>query len=378
MRASSRLPPPRPLRADRPQRAPPGGEERMCPANAVRRAGRHRKDGIAGPISVRRGRRDFGNPAVRNRTGRASPRRPRPFEMSRKPTRRPPVRTICEFRFGVRPPLRTAGKRCAGKSCRKGPEKDAPEPAPRQCGRKSRCCAKTRQRTPKPTEPRQVRRQELPEGIGKGCAGTHTAAMRPGKPMLRRDTTTHPETHRTETKVRRQELPEGAGKGCAGTRTAAMRPGKPMPRKDTTTHPETHRTETKVRRQELPEGAGKGCTGTRTAAMRPGKPMPRKDTTTHPETHRTETKVRRQELPEGAGKGCTGTRTAAMRPGKPMPRKDTTTHPETHRTETGAPPRQSLRAAEIRPVGRRRKRTRIAPPEGRKRTLRPAKRTALL
>ena len=243
MRASSRLPPPRPLRADRPQRAPPGGEERMCPANAVRRAGRHRKDGIAGPISVRRGRRDFGNPAVRNRTGRASPRRPRPFEMSRKPTRRPPVRTICEFRFGVRPPLRTAGKRCAGKSCRKGPGKDAPEPAPRQCGRESRCCAKTRQRTPKPTEPRQVRRQELPEGTGKGCAGT---------------------------------------------------------------------------------------------------------------------------------------RTAAMRPGKPMPRKDTTTHPETHRTETGAPPRQSLRAAEIRPVGRRRKRTRIAPPEGRKRTLRPAKRTALL
>lgn len=155
MRASSRLPPPRPLRADRPQRAPPGGEERMCPANAVRRAGRHRKDGIAGPISVRRGRRDFGNPAVRNRTGRASPRRPRPFEMSRKPTRRPPVRTICEFRFGVRPPLRTAGKRCAGKSCRKGPGKDAPEPAPRQCGRESRCCAKTRQRTPKPTEPRQ-------------------------------------------------------------------------------------------------------------------------------------------------------------------------------------------------------------------------------
>ena len=133
-----------------------------------------------------------------------------------------------------------------------------------------------------------------------------------------------------------------------------------------------------VRRQELPEGAGKGCTGTRTAAMRPEKPMLRKDTTTHPETHRTETKVRRQELPEGAGKGCAGTRTAAMRPGKPMPRKDTTTHPETHRTETGAPPRQSLRAAEIRPVGRRRKRTRIAPPEGRKRTLRPAKRTALL
>ena len=178
--------------------------------------------------------------------------------------------------------------------------------------------------------------------------------------------------------VRRQELPEGIGKGCAGTHTAAMRPGKPMLRRDTTTHPETHRTETKVRRQELPEGAGKGCAGTRTAAMRPGKPMPRRDTTTHPETHRTETKVRRQELPEGAGKGCTGTRTAAMRPGKPMPRKDTTTHPETHRTETGAPPRQSLRAAEIRPVGRRRKRTRIAPPEGRKRTLRPAKRTALL
>ena len=146
---------PRPLRADRPQRAPPGGEERMCPANAVRRAGRHRKDGIAGPISVRRGRRDFGNPAVRNRTGRASPRRPRPFEMSRKPTRRPPVRTICEFRFGVRPPLRTAGKRCAGKSCRKGSEKDVPELTPRQCGRESRCCAETRQPTPKPTEPRQ-------------------------------------------------------------------------------------------------------------------------------------------------------------------------------------------------------------------------------
>ena len=46
--------------------------------------------------------------------------------------------------------------------------------------------------------------------------------------------------------------------------------------------------------------------------------------------------------------------------------------------DKGTPPRQSLRAAEIRPVGRRRKRTRIAPPEGRKRTLRPAKRTALL
>ena len=45
----------------------------------------------------------------------------------------------------------------------------------------------------------EVRRQELQEGAGKGCAGTRTAAMRPGKPMLRKDTTTHPETHRTET-----------------------------------------------------------------------------------------------------------------------------------------------------------------------------------
>ncbi len=45
----------------------------------------------------------------------------------------------------------------------------------------------------------EVRRQELPEGAGKGCTGTRTAAMRPEKPMLRKDTTTHPETHRTET-----------------------------------------------------------------------------------------------------------------------------------------------------------------------------------
>lgn len=45
--------------------------------------------------------------------------------------------------------------RCAGKSCRKGSEKDVPELTPRQCGRESRCCAETRQPTPKPTEPRQ-------------------------------------------------------------------------------------------------------------------------------------------------------------------------------------------------------------------------------
>ena len=178
--------------------------------------------------------------------------------------------------------------------------------------------------------------------------------------------------------VRRQELQEGAGKGCAGTRTAAMRPGKPMPRKDTTTHPETHRTETKVRRQELPEGAGKGCTGTRTAAMRPGKPMLRKDTTTHPETHRTETGAPARAAGRDRERMCrdphrgnaAGKADAAQRhdnPPRNPPNRD-----------KGAPPRQSLRAAEIRPVGRRRKRTRIAPPEGRKRTLRPAKRTALL
>ena len=133
-----------------------------------------------------------------------------------------------------------------------------------------------------------------------------------------------------------------------------------------------------VRRQELPEGAGKGCTGTRTAAMRPEKPMLRKDTTTHPETHRTETGAParaagrdRKRMCRNSHRGnAAGKADAAQRhdnPPRNPPNRD-----------KGAPPRQSLRAAEIRPVGRRRKRTRIAPPEGRKRTLRPAKRTALL
>ena len=246
MRASSRLPPPRPLRADRPQRAPPGGEERMCPANAVRRAGRHRKDGIAGPISVRRGRRDFGNPAVRNRTGRASPRRPRPFEMSRKPTRRPPVRTICEFRFGVRPPLRTAGKRCAGKSCRKGPEKDVPELTPRQCGRESRCCAETRQPTPKPTEPRQrCAGKSCRKGPGKDVPGP--APRQCGRESRCRAETRQPTPKPTEPRQRcvgkscrkgpGKDAPEPAPRQCgresrcrAKTRQRTPKPTEPRQR----------------------------------------------------------------------------------------------------------------------------------------------------
>ncbi len=178
--------------------------------------------------------------------------------------------------------------------------------------------------------------------------------------------------------VRRQELQEGAGKGCAGTRTAAMRPGKPMLRKDTTTHPETHRTETGAPARAAGRDRERMCrdphrgnaAGKADAAQRHDNP-PRNPPNRDKGAPARAAGRGRKRMHRNPHRGNAAGKADAAQRHDNAPRNPPN-------RDKGTPPRQSLRAAEIRPVGRRRKRTRIAPPEGRKRTLRPAKRTALL
>ena len=69
----------------------------------------------------------------------------------------PPAARADNLRISIRRPPAPAdcGEEVRRQELPEGAGKDVPGPAPRQCGRESRCRAETRQPTPKPTEPRQ-------------------------------------------------------------------------------------------------------------------------------------------------------------------------------------------------------------------------------